>query len=98
MGPWNGRRSGCRAAEEPVRVKAASAAGRGGMRRSEKAKVPEEAYPEVQRLRDPRMSEYILTHKHHTHPHAASGWRIHCGVEVTELSTNKQLSKQLSIP
>ena len=38
------------------------------------------------------MSEYILTHKHHTHPHAASGWRIHCGVEVTELSTNKQHS------
>ncbi len=26
------------------------------------------------------------------HPHAASGWRIHCGVEVTELSTNKQHS------
>jgi hypothetical protein len=25
-------------------------------------------------------------------PHAAFGWRIHCGVEVTELSTNKQLS------
>jgi hypothetical protein len=23
-------------------------------------------------------------------PHAASGWRIHYGVEVTELSTNKQ--------
>ena len=23
-------------------------------------------------------------------PHAASGWCIHCGVEVTELSTNKQ--------
>ena len=23
-------------------------------------------------------------------PHAASGWRIHCGVEVTESSTNKQ--------
>jgi hypothetical protein len=23
-------------------------------------------------------------------PHAASGWRIHCGVEVTELSTHKQ--------
>jgi hypothetical protein len=36
------------------------------------------------------MSEYILTHKQQTHPHAASGWRIHCGVEVTELSTNKQ--------
>ena len=28
-------------------------------------------------------------------PHAASGWRIHCGVEVTELSTNKQLSLSL---
>ena len=36
------------------------------------------------------MSEYILTHKHHTHTHAASAWRIHCGVEVTELSINKQ--------
>ena len=49
----------------------------------------------VRRLRDPRMSEHILTrkhqaHEHHTHPHAAFGWRIHCGVEVTELSTNKQ--------
>jgi hypothetical protein len=41
------------------------------------------------------MSEYILTHKHHTHPHAASGWRIHCGVEVTGLSTNKQHSLSL---
>jgi hypothetical protein len=28
------------------------------------------------------------THTHCTH--ATSGWRIHCGVEVTELSTNKQ--------
>jgi hypothetical protein len=25
-------------------------------------------------------------------PHAASGGRIHCGVEATELSTNKQHS------
>ncbi len=40
MGPWNERRAGCRAAQEPV--KAASAAGQGGTRRSEKAKVPEE--------------------------------------------------------
>jgi hypothetical protein len=41
------------------------------------------------------MSEHILAHKHQahkhqTHNHAAHGWRIHCGVEVTELSTNKQ--------
>ena len=96
-GPMGWEGAGRKAAEEPVRVKATSAAGRGGMRRSEKAKVPEEALPEVQRLRDPRMSEHILTrkhqaHQHHTHPHAASGWRIHCGVEVTELSTNKQHS------
>jgi hypothetical protein len=25
-----------------------------------------------------------------SNPHAAFDWRIHCGVEVTELSTNKQ--------
>jgi hypothetical protein len=48
-------------------------------------------------MRDPRMSEHILTHKHQahkhqTHNHTASDWRIHCGVEVTESSTNKQLS------
>jgi hypothetical protein len=41
------------------------------------------------------MSEHILAlkhqaHKHQTHNHAAHGWRIHCGVEVTEWSTNKQ--------
>jgi hypothetical protein len=30
-----------------------------------------------------------------TGTHAASGWRIHCGVEVTELSTNKQHSLSL---
>jgi hypothetical protein len=41
------------------------------------------------------MSEHILAHKHQaqkhqTHNHVAHGWRIHCGVEVTELSTNKQ--------
>ena len=29
-------------------------------------------------------------------PHAASGWRIHCGVEVTELSTNKQHSLSIN--
>ena len=29
--------------------------------------------------------------------HAASGWRIHCGVEVTELSTNKQHSLSIGV-
>jgi hypothetical protein len=43
MGPWTGKRAGCRSAEEPVWVQVASAAGRGGIKRSEKAKVPEEA-------------------------------------------------------
>jgi hypothetical protein len=72
----------------------ASTAGRDGIGRSEKAKVPEEAQPDVQRLRDPRTSEHILTHKPNaqtpnTQPRGL-GWGIHCGVEVTELSTNKQ--------
>ena len=32
----------------------------------------------------------LLVPVHGQCPHAAFGWRIHCGVEVTELSTNKQ--------
>ena len=36
-----------------------------------------------------RVTRSATTASQHT-PHAASGWRIHCGVEVTELSTNKQ--------
>ena len=42
------------------------------------------------------MSEYILTHKHQTHNHPASGWHIHCGVEVTEWRTNKQHTLSVS--
>ena len=47
----------------------------------------------------------FLAHHHYAHLHTHTsctsrgfGWRIHCGVEVTELSTNKQhtLSLQLS--
>jgi len=33
----------------------------------------------------------------HTCIHAAFAWRIHCGVEVTELSTNKQHTLSLYI-
>jgi hypothetical protein len=36
------------------------------------------------------MLVLVLTMAGRKEPHAASGWRIHCGVEVTELSTNKQ--------
>jgi hypothetical protein len=35
------------------------------------------------------VREHTYT-KSQTHHHAASGWRIHRGVEVTESSTNKQ--------
>ena len=41
--PWHGGRAKGGAAEKPARVAGASAAGRGGTRRSEKAKVSEEA-------------------------------------------------------
>jgi len=58
----------------------ASAAGRDGIRRSEKAKVPEEAYPEFQRLRDPRTSEHIRTHKHQTHKHQTHNHAALAGV------------------
>ena len=40
-GPWNGRGAKGGAAEKPARVTGASAAGREGTRRSEKAKVSE---------------------------------------------------------
>ena len=41
--PWNGVGAKGAAAEKPARVAGASAAGREGTRRSEKAKVSEEA-------------------------------------------------------
>ena len=41
--PWNGGGAKGGAAEKPARVAGASAAGREGTRRSEKAKVSEEA-------------------------------------------------------
>ena len=34
---------------------------------------------------------------HPYQPHTASGWRIHCGVEVTEMSTNKQHTLSLHL-
>jgi len=43
MGPWNGGGAKGGAAEKPARVKGASASGWEGTRRSEKAKVSEEA-------------------------------------------------------
>jgi hypothetical protein len=70
------------------------------MRRSEKAKVLEKAYPDIQGLRSPRTSEHrfihIQTHTHHATTSRGFGWHIHCCVEVTESSTNKQHTHSLS--
>ena len=97
MGPWNGRKSGCRAAEEPVGVKEASAAGRGGAEgESQGAGGNITGDSEAERPENVRVHTYTQTPHTHT-PHAASGWRIHCGVEVTELSTNKQHTLSLYI-
>jgi hypothetical protein len=55
--PWNGGGAKGGAAEKPTRVAGASAAGRKDTRRSEKAKVAEEALltrsSQVQRLKKP---------------------------------------------
>ena len=64
MGPSGGMRGGSREAEEPGRAEVAPAASLDGTRRSEKAEVLEEAWTEVQRMRDPRTSEHTFTYKH----------------------------------
>ncbi len=57
MVPLGGVRGGNRKEEEPGRAEVAPAASLDSKRRSEKAKVLEDAYLEVQRLRDPRTSD-----------------------------------------
>jgi hypothetical protein len=72
-------------------------AGWEGKRRSEKAEVPKKALvtggSKVERPVNVRKHTYTKSQTHH---HAASGWRIHRGVEVTESSTNKHHSLSLS--
>jgi hypothetical protein len=67
-----------------------------GMRRSEKAQVPEKASPDFQGLKSPATSEHTFTHKHthimHNTTPRVFGWRMHWGVEVTESSTYTTLS------
>ena len=75
--PWNGGAAQSGAAEKPARFAGASAAGREGTRRSEKAKVSEEALlTRIQRLRNLRTPECIPTrnHKHQAHGYAAGGY------------------------
>ena len=69
--PWNGGRAKGGAAEKPARVAGASAAGREGTRRSEKAKVSEEALlTRSSKAKKPseRLSAYLheITNTKHT--------------------------------
>ena len=80
-------RNGGGGAEGPGKDGVAPTASLNGMSRSEKAKVLEKAYPDIQGLRSPRTSKHTFTHiltQAHTHhaQHHGFGWRIHCGVEV----------------
>jgi len=82
-------------AEEPARVAGESAADRKGTRRSEKAKVSEEAL-----LTRSSKAKKPMTACVHTYTRSQTsstrrrgpGWRIHGIVEDTKLSTNKQHS------
>ena len=60
-------RDGSGGAEGPGKAGVAPTASLNGMRRSEKAKVLEKAYPDIQGLRSPRTSENTFTHKHTHH-------------------------------
>ena len=79
MGPHGGGVEG-EAAEEPGRVEWASVVGWEGTRRSEKAKVSEEALliggSEAERPLNVG-SILALNHEHQTHNNAAYGWRMH---------------------
>jgi hypothetical protein len=58
-----------------------------GRRRSEKAEVLDKAYADFQGLKSPRTSEHTFTRKYIYTSCTTSrgfGWRIHCGVEVTD--------------
>jgi hypothetical protein len=91
--PSNGGRAKSGAAEKPVRVAGASAAGREGTRRSEKAKVSEEALLTGSSKAKKPMNACVHTYTRSQTPStriSGPGWRIHGGVEDTKLSTNKQ--------
>ena len=80
-------------AEEPARVAGESAAGRTGTRRSEKAKVSEEALLSRSSKAKKPMNACVHTYTKSQTPSTRSrglGWRIHGSVEDTKLSTNKQ--------
>ena len=85
--------------EEPARVAGESAAGRKGTRRSEKAKVSEEALTRSSKAKKP-MNACVHTYTKSQTPSTrrrGPGWRIHASVEDTKLSTNKQHTLSLEI-
>ena len=91
--PGNGGWAKDGEAEEPARVAGESAAGRKGTRRSEKAKVSEEALLTRSSKAKKPMNACVHTYtKSHTPStrRRGPGWRIHGSVEDTKLSTNKQ--------
>ena len=86
-------------AEEPARVAGTSAAGREGTRRSEKAKVSEEALLTRSSKAKKPMNACVHTYTKSQTPSTrrrGPGWRIHGSVEDTKLSTNKQHTLSLS--
>ena len=80
------------------KVAGESAAGRKGTRRSEKAKVPEEALlTRSSKAKNP-MNACVHTYTKSQTPSTrrrGPGWRIHGSVEDTKLSTNKQHTHSL---
>jgi len=66
-----------------------------GMRRNEKAEVLEGAERSKGRKAQGVQSTHLHVYTHTSKISHGFGWRIHCGVEVTELSINKQLTLSL---
>ena len=93
--PGNGGWAKDGEAEEPARVAGESAAGRKGTRRSEKAKVSEEALLTRSSKAKKPMNACGHTYTKSQTPSTrrrGPGWRIHGSVEDTKLSTNKKHS------
>ncbi len=93
--PGNGGWAKDGEAEEPTRVAGESAAGRKGTRRSEKAKVSEEALSTRSSKAKKPMNACVHTYTKSQTPSTrrlGPGWRIHGSVEDTKLNTNKQHS------
>ena len=97
--PGNGGWAKDGKAEESARVAGEPATGRKGTRRSEKAKVSEEALLTRSSKAKKPMNACGHTYTKSQTPSTrrrGPGWRIHGSVEDTKLSTNKQHSLSTS--